>query len=454
MKKTFFSVCSVLVLLAGILFGPVLPGLRASAFQPTDFEVSAEGAMLVSLDTGGVLYQKNIDQRLYPASLTKIMTAVLIIENTPDLDKEIITVSKEALELLLGTDSSTTGLKEGEELTARQLLHHLLMASGNDSANAAAEHYGGGNIDRFVQMMNQRAAELGMTGTHYVNPHGLHDEDHYTTVEDMYKLVCHAIDLPVFMEVVSTNRYTMPATNKSPEKLLVTTNYLQDPNTSSYYRGTNGIKTGYTDPAGRCLITTTSRDGYNYLCILMKCPVYGENNQKIRLEFPDSRNLYDWAYDNFEYKSLLNTAEPVGEVELELAWSKDHLTLLPETEFSAIVPKEADSSTVIVTPHLNDDIQQNGGVIQAPVEQGTVLGYATLTYAGEVLGQVNLVASESVERSTVLYLLEQVKSMAQSLWFQVIAGAVLLLLLFLIIVRAVAVRRRRKRRRVRDYRRL
>ena len=454
MKKTVISMCSVLLLLAGVLFGHAGPLLQASAFQPTDFEVSAEGAMLVSLDTGGVLYQKNIDERLYPASLTKIMTAVLVIENTTDLDKEIITVSKEALDLLQGTDSSTTGLKEGEELTARQLLYNLLMASANDGANAAAEHYGGGNIDRFVQMMNDRAAQLGMTGTHYVNPHGLHDANHYTTVEDMYKLVRHAIDLPVFMEVVSTNRYTMPATNKSPEKLLVTTNYLQDPNTSSYYKGTNGIKTGYTDPAGRCLITTNSRDGYNYLCILMKCPVYDENNRKIRLEFPDSRNLYDWAYKNFEYKSLLNTAEPVGEVKLDLAWQKDYLTLLPETEFSAIIPKEADSSTVIVTPHLNDDIQQNGGVMEAPVEQGTVLGYATLTYAGEVIGQVNLVASESVERSTPLYLLQQVQNMTHTLWFQIVVGAILLLLLLLIVLRIVAVRRRRRRRRVRNYRRL
>lgn len=447
MKKTLFSLLTVLTLLTGVLFGPLSPSLTAEAFQPTDFEVSAEGAMLVSLDTGGVLYQKNIDERLYPASLTKIMTAVLVIENTPDLDTEIITVSKEALDLLEGTDSSVTGLKEGEELTARQLLYNLLMASANDGANAAAEHYGGGNIDRFVQMMNERAAELGMTGTHYVNPHGLHDENHYTTVEDMYKLVVHAMELPVFMDVVSTVRYTMPATNKSEEKTLVTTNYLQDPNTSSYYSGTSGIKTGYTDPAGRCLITTNSRDGYNYLCILMKCPVYGENNQKVRLEFPDSRNLYNWAYDNFEYKSLLSTSEPVGEVGLELAWNKDHLTLVPETEFSAIVPKEADASTVIVEVHPTAE------TVEAPVEKGQSMGYATIIYAGEELGTVNLVAAESVERSLPLYLLQQGQNLLHTFWFQVVIGVVLLLVIALIILRIIAGHRRRKRQRVRGYRR-
>lgn len=447
MRKTLFSVILTLSLVAAALFGPLSPGLTAHGFQPTDFEVSAEGAMLVSLDTGGVLYQKNIDQRLYPASLTKIMTAVLVIENTVDLDAESITVSKEALQLLQGTDSSTTGLKEGEVLTARQMLYNLLMASANDAANAVAEHYGGGNIDRFVQMMNEKAAALGMTGTHYVNPHGLHDENHYTTVEDMYKLVRYAIDLPFFMDVVSTIRYKMPATNKSPEKTLVTTNYLQDPNTSSYYKGTNGIKTGYTDPAGRCLITTNSRDGYNYLCILMKCPVYNEQRQKIRQEFPDSRNLYNWAYKNFEYKSLLNTAEPTGEVGLELAWNRDHLTLLPETEFSAIIPKEADSSTIRTEIHLNQE------TVDAPVKKGEVMGYATLIYAGEELGQVNLVASESVERSTPLYLLRQAKEMTQALWFQVTAGVLLLLLVAFIVFRIVAGRRRRRMKRVRDYRR-
>ena len=134
MKKKVFSLLFSLVILAGALFGPLSPGLTAAAFQPTDFEVSAEGAMLVSLDTGGVLYAKNIDARLYPASLTKIMTAVIVIENTSDLDTEIITVSKEALQLLQGTDSSTTGLKEGEELTARHpILRDMPLMLSSDA---------------------------------------------------------------------------------------------------------------------------------------------------------------------------------------------------------------------------------------------------------------------------------------------------------------------------------
>ncbi|MCI8360865.1 MAG: D-alanyl-D-alanine carboxypeptidase [Clostridiales bacterium] len=447
MRKTLFSFMLTLSLLAAAIFGPLPAGPAAQGFEPTGFEVTAEGAMLVSLDTGGVLYQKNIDQRLYPASLTKIMTSVLLIENTVDLDAETITVSWEALHDLVGTDSSTAGLKEGEVLTARQLLYALLLASGNDGANATAEHYGGGNIERFVQMMNDKAAELGMSGTHYANPHGLHDENHYTTVEDMYKLVRHAISLPVFMEVASTVRYKLPATNKSPERTLVTTNYLQDPSNAVYYKGTSGVKTGYTDSAGRCLITTNSRDGYNYLCILMKCPVYNDRHQKIRQEFPESRNLYNWAYRNFAYKSLLSPAEPTGEVELELAWNKDHLTLLPESEFSAIIPKEADSSTIRTEIHLEKE------KVDAPVEKGQVMGYATLIYAGEELGQVNLVASESVKRSTPLYLLRQLKNMTRTLWFQVIAGVLLLLLIAFIILRIVASRRRRRMRRVRNYRR-
>lgn len=442
MKKTWVS-----LILAVLTFVCVF-SVPAAAFEPTGFEITAEAAMLVSLDTGGVLYQKNIDEKMYPASLTKIMTATLIIENTPDLDSEIITVSKDAIDSLQGTDSSTTGLKEGEELTARQLLYNLLMASANDGAMAAAEHYGGGNVMKFIKMMNDRAAELGMTATHYANPHGLHDLNHYTTVSDMYKLVKHALTLPAFTEIVSTVRYQMPATNKSPAKTLSTTNWLQDPNTASYYKYAKGIKTGYTDPAGRCLISTASKDGYNYLCILMKCPVTDSKNVKVRKEFGESKNLYEWAFKSFQYKSVLAPTAPVGEIKVGLAWNRDHVTLLPEKEFSAIIPAEADASTIRIQMNLNRQ------EVDAPVEKGAVMGTATVIYAGEELGTVPLVAAESIEQSKILYGMRLVKTAVGSIWFKIAAAMIAGLILIFIVACILLNRRRRKRRRVRNFRRL
>lgn len=442
-KALSFSISLLLV------FGVFLAiPTSVSAFQPTDFEVTAEAAILVSQDTGSVIFSKNIDQKMYPASLTKIMTCVIVLEETSDLDKEIITVSEEAVKSLEGTDSSTTGLKPGEELTARQMLYNLLMASANDGANAVAEHYGGGIVDNFVKKMNDKAAELHMTGTHYVNPHGLHDENHYTTVEDMYQLVSYALKQPAFLEIVSTVRYSMPPTNKSEKKTLATTNWLQDPSTAYYYAPVKGIKTGYTDAAGRCLITTASKDAYNYVCILMKCPVKDAGGNKVRWEFNETRKLYTWAFDKFGYKPVIGADEPVGEVKVDLAWDIDHLTLLPEKKFSAIIPKEADTSTISYKVALDAE------TVDAPIEKGAVLGTVTVFYAGEELGVVNLVASESVERNSILAAIRKAKELGSTLWFKLVLAAIALIIILFIILAMVGKRRRKKMKRVRSYRRL
>lgn len=440
MKKTVFSLFLTVIILINCL-----PG--AHAFKPTNFDISAEAALLVSLDTGNILYSKNADEKMYPASLTKIMTCVLIIENTTDFDNENITVSEHSLKILEGTDSSVAGLKAGEQLTPRQLLYCLMMSSGNDSANVAAEHYGG-SIEKFVDMMNAKAEQLGMNSTHYVNAHGLHDENHYTTASDMYKLTMHAMSLPLFMEIVSVSRYTMPATNKSPQKTLVTTNYLQDPTTQYYYRYAKGIKTGYTDPAGRCLISTASKNGYNYMCILMKCPVRDEKGNRIRQEFGDSKNLYEWAFNNFEYKSVIDPNVPLGEIQVDLAWNKDYVSLLPESEFSAIMPKQADGSTIKI------ELSKNADKIDAPVEKGTVLGEAKLIYAGEEIGTINVVAAETIELSKTLLFLRYAKNIANSFWFKIALAGLLVLVVIFIISCIILNRRRKKIKRVRQYRRL
>lgn len=440
MKKTVFSLFLAVAILINCISG-------ASAITPTNFDISAEAAMLVSLDTGNILYSKNADKKMYPASLTKIMTAVLIIENTQDFDNEIITVSEHSLKILEGTDSSVSGLKPGEQLTARQLLYCLLMSSGNDSANVAAEHYGG-TIDRFVQMMNSKAAELGMHSTHYVNSHGLHDQNHYTTVWDIYKLTLHAMSLPLFMEVVSATRYSMPATNKNPARTLVTTNYVQDPTTQYFYKYAKGIKTGYTDPAGRCLISTASKNGYNYMCILMNCPVKDEKGNRVRKEFGDSKNLYEWAFNNFEYKSVIDPNLPLGEIAVDLAWNKDYVSLLPESEFSAIIPKEADNSTIKV------EVLPKAEKIDAPVEKGEVLGEARLIYAGEEIGRINVVAAETIELSKVLLFLRYARNAANSFWFKIALVGLLVLALIFIIYCIILNRRRKNIKRVRQYRRL
>lgn len=401
MFKKIFCIFFVVVLIISVTVMP------SSAYTPTNFEVEAEGAILVNMDTGDVLYTKNADKRLYPASLTKLMTALVLYENTKDLDAETITVSEYAIDSLQGTDSSTGGLKEGEILTVRQMLYVLLMSSANEGANAIAEHVSG-SIPAFCEKMNAKASALGMSSTHYANAHGLHDIEHYTTVNDMYKLATAILSIDALKEIVNTAQYKLVATNKNPSRTLTTTNFLmlnngqkcisaKYRNQAYYYKYAKGIKTGYTDAAGRCLISTASKGGYNYMCILMNSPVY-ENGRKIRVEFGDSKALYEWAFNEFEYKTMLNTEEIIGEAPVDLAWDTDYVSAIPEESLSTIVPKVADNSTVSL------EITWYQNTYDAPITKGEVLGECDVVYAGEVLGTVSIVASQDVERSTLMYI--------------------------------------------------
>lgn len=434
MFKKIFCIAFVVILTLSVIVMPT------SAYTPTNFEIDAEGAMLVNMDTGDVLYQKNIHQKLYPASLTKLMTALVLYENTKDIDGETITVSEYAIDSLAGTDSSTGGLKVGEILTVRQMLYVLLMSSANEGANAIAEHVSG-SIEAFCEKMNQKALALGMTGTHYANAHGLHDLEHYTTVSDMYKLTTAILSVDVLREVVYTTKYKLEATNKNKSRTITTTNFLLLNNNEKctaekykgqvyYYKYAKGVKTGYTDAAGRCLVTTASKNGYNYMCVLMNSPVY-ENGKKIRIEFGDTKALYEWAFNEFEYKTVLNTDEILGEVPVSLAWDTDYVSVVPEKSLSAIVPKVADSSTISYEIFWYKDSYK------APIKKGDVLGECNVIYAGETLGTVTLVSSQEIERSTLMYIghgLGNFFSTVFGHWaFYLILGIILVLVIVFVI---------------------
>ena len=429
--------------------------LSASAFVPTNFDIDAEGALLINIDTENILYQKNADTKLYPASLTKLMTALLLYEHSLDIDNEIITVSEHALSILQGTDSSVGGLKAGEMLTVRQMLYVLLLSSANDGANAIAEHVGG-DISSFVAMMNEKASELGMVNTHFNNAHGLHDPEHYTTVNDMYTLTKAFLSVDVLKEISFTTKYTLAATNLSKERNYTTTNLLLLNNGQKctadkyqgeayYYKYANGLKTGYTDHAGRCLISTASKNGYNYLCIIMNSPVYDSKGNKIRIEFGDTKKLYEWAFNDFEYKTVLNSGEIICEVPVELAWDTDYVSACPSEGISAIVPKIADSSTISTRVSLYKNS------FDAPIKKGSVLGECDILYAGDVLGTVTLVASQDIERSTIMYVGRGIKNFFTTVFSSVpflISVGVIVLAVVIFIITCIVINspKHRKRR--------
>ncbi len=450
-KKIF---CSSLVILLIIL--TVLP--TAGAYTPTNFNIDAEGALLVNTDTGDILFSKNADKKLYPASLTKLMTALVLYENTADLDSEIITVSQYAVNSLQGTDS-VPQLNVGEKLTVRQMLYVLLISSANDGANAIAEHVAG-SVEAFSEKMNAKAAELGMTGTHFVTAHGLHDPNHYTTVNDMYKLTTAVLSVDILKEVCYSTKYRLEATNMSAARTFTTTNLMLLNNgqtctaekykgQSYYYKYAKGVKTGYTDPAGRCLISTASKGGYNYMCILMNCPVYAENGRtKIRIEFGDTKALYEWAFNEFEYKNILSTDQIIGEAPVDLAWDTDFVSVVPSNKLSAVVPKVADSSTISM------EIDWYKSKYDAPIKKGDIMGECRLVYAGEVLGTVTLEAAQDVERSTLMYIGRSVKNFTSALFssklflvfLMLVIAAVAIFIISLIILNSPKHKRKKKRR--------
>ncbi len=418
MPKKIFSIFFLVFLTVSI----IVPSFTASAYEVTGVDITAKAGMLVSMDTGEIMYENNIDQKLYPASITKIMTAMIMLESDKYNPDGKVVMTESVQQLISGTGSAVSNIEVGEEFTQQDLLYQVVMSSAGDCAYLAAEFYGG-TVEEFVAAMNAKAAELGLENTHYTNPVGLHDPENYTTVRDIYTLSAYALKNETFKTVYSTNRYIMPATNKSGERTLSTTVFLLDPNTNYYYQYATGGKTGYTDEAGRCLMSTASYNGYNYMCILMNCPP----NADRRYEFLETADLYRWAFNNFSFREVADSEEPVCEVPVELSLETDFLPLYFEKPFVSVLPNEADDSTIVVKTHLPE------GSIDAPIKKGDVIGTADIIYAEQVIGTVNLVAGNDVKSGGLLTAFRYVKNFFSSIYMKVLLVIIILLILLFII---------------------
>ncbi|MBR4123813.1 MAG: D-alanyl-D-alanine carboxypeptidase, partial [Clostridia bacterium] len=287
----------------------------------------------------------------------------------------------------------------------------------------AAEYYGG-SVENFVVMMNNKAKELGLNGTNYTNPVGLHDDNNYTTVRDIYTLASYALKNKIFKEVCETPRYTMK-TNLTEKKTLSTTNALQDTTTNYYYQYAKGVKTGYTDEAGRCLVSTASYNGYNYMCIVLGCP------PKEKKHFSESISLYKWAFNNFSFKKVADSNEPVCEMPVELSLDTDFVPLFFKEPFVTVLPNEADASTIVVKPHLVSE------TAEAPIKKGQVLGTADIIYAEKIIGTADLIAGEDIEPSLLLIIVKYIKLALTSIYMKIILAifAVCVIIFILLCIR-------------------
>ena len=381
MKKKIFVVFLVLILAFSI---------PTSAYQITGFELHCDAAMLISLDTNDVLFEKNSDKVIYPASITKLMTAIVMVENISDMENTYITYSKTANNLILGTGSVVYGLKVGEKMQAKEALASLLISSHGDVAYAIAEHVGG-TIPNFVQMMNDKAARLGLKNTRFENPVGLHDDEHYTTAAEIYAFAKYAFEIDIIKELASQITYKMKATDVHSERTIANSNMMMNPNYGVYYKPTVCGKTGFTDEAGRCLVSIAEKNGYTYMAIVLN----SKTTNGTRWEFIDSQRLYDWAFNNFEYKSIYQDTTPVSQLKVTLSDEADSVQLNLEGGLRALLPKDADTTTIKIVPNLTCT------EVAAPVKKGDVYGTADIYYAEEKIGTLNLVAANDVTKSNI-----------------------------------------------------
>lgn len=435
--KRMVSVCIALLVLC-------LSGISASALDyGCDVETVAEGVYLEELNTGAVVFEKNADVRMYPASTTKIMTYTIVAENVADFDTTMVQITEDAL-ATLDPESSVMGLTDhiGESYSVKDLLYGLMVPSGNDAALVLATYVGNGDIAAFVDMMNKKAAELGCTDTHFVNPHGLFDPDHYTTPRDMAKITKHALTLRNFAQISNTVRYT-PAGFEAP---IVTTNYMIDKDGhygDYYYPYAKGIKTGYTDEAGRCLISTAEKDGYTYLCIDLGAAY--SFDEDVYYSMIDSKNLYEWAFNNLSSQAVIPTTDVVANIAVDNTKDNTTLDLVPTEDIKALLPLGYKPELLTTKAEIPESVS-------APINQGSVIGKVNVYYDGELITTADLCASASIEGATKSEQQKQADTENTIKLVLIIVFVVATLIILLIVVFSVK-RARRKKREVQRHRR-
>jgi len=345
--------CAVLALFQG----------HAQAEDGDNVDSSARSAVLIEKETGRVLLSHNADEALPMASTTKVMTALLALENG-NLD-DVVTVGRNAY----GVPGTSIYLGLGEKITLRDLLYGLMLSSGNDAAVAVAEHLGG-DVDTFCRMMTQRAQELGCTQTQFVTPHGLPCDDHHTTAKELALIAREAMQYPLFREIVSTKRASIPWEGRNYHRILNNKNRLL-----SDYEGATGIKTGYTKAAGRCLVFGAKREGMEVIGVVLNCSNW----------FDEAARLMDMGFDRYEMFTALEAGETVRVLPVKEG-TQETVMICAAAPLWVPVKK---GQIPVVEFELPDGVD-------AGCEAGTKVGEARLLLDGQTAASAALVLGETL----------------------------------------------------------
>lgn len=436
MKKALSFILSLIVCI-------LIPFSAFSATYEPDRTIYAESYMLINLDDDSypVVAEKNSEEKLYPASLTKIVTAMVVLNNVSDLS-QTTKMSQTAYENTLGTGAQVAGIEVGEELTIEKLLYLTMVHSACDACQVLAE-FVSGSEQAFVQKMNEWVKSLGCSNTNFVNPDGLHDSNHYTTAKDMATITIEALKNPTFVKIATTTSVEFHGLTLGHTNLMLQPGYV-----TYYYEYAQGIKTGSTDEAEYCVITKASKDGYNYLAVVLKSPQQAINGEPYltKCSFVDAKSLFEWAFDSLKYTTLVSANEIVGEVAVENGKNADTVQLVAKEDTNVIVPAGLDKSAIIY------EMVDKPESIEAPVTKGQQVCRANIIYGEQVVATVDLVAADNVELSTFLKVINAIKA-----FFSLTAVKVVIAIIVIVFVSYVALvisnnNKKKKRRRMRAER--
>ncbi len=412
-------------------------------------DIHARIALLCDLESGRTYYARNADQRAYPASLTKIMTTLLALEALDRGEVSLadqVTAGDDARQGL-DEESSTAGIQPGETMTFEQYLYCAMISSANEACNVIAAHLSG-SIDAFVQRMNDRAAELGCTGTHFMNPHGMPDDNHYTTAADLRLITEEALKYPLFETICNTLSYSIPATNMSDARVLQNTNGLINPNAVMYpnylYEPAAGIKTGHTNAAGYCLISTAEKNTVKLLCIVLGSDTSEKDDGTLDFHnFTDTIDLYEWLYNHFSIQTVVSADTPMADVAVEMGSDADRVTVHPQSNLTAVLPNDTDLS--LYEKKITIFSERDETPVVAPVRAGDVLGELVVSKDGQELGCIPLVASVDISLSHGAFL----KQGLHNFFAKPVVLIALLLVLAIVIIYLISYIRYQRRRRMR-----
>lgn len=423
----------------------------ASAFALEDPNVIADTIVLADMDSGVILYEKNMTKERSPASLTKIMTGLLAveaIENGIVGENDIITAPKDCQQGL-DEESSTANppIEPGEEMRFIDVLYCALLSSANEACNVIG-YAVSGSVDNFVDQMNLRARELGAEHTHFSDPNGLTNENHYTTAYDLYLITKEAMNHPLFATVVNTEAYVVAPTNVHEEQRTLNNSNALLTTHSVYgegykYEGVSGVKTGYTRSAGYCLVSTCQRNGMNILCIIMGCNGWLNTGSEDYGNFSGSIKLYDWVFANFGYRTIIEAGTLLGEKDVRFAANGERAQLRPEENLRLLLPVDLPDDQIETRVEIYDD------ALTAPVEAGTQLGAVRISVSGQEYTSVPMYQKTDIEASRKLVIESAIKDFFAKPWVLVVLVGLLIVLIALILIIAGYKRSRREHARAR-----